>query len=128
GLSSSEVIQISNTDPCITDPPRVCYVVGYYNFNVNLPASTNGYILSSQVNYRIQGISNLQSFYSNIGATYTAEIPGSPAAKNNSAQFTGSDLVVVCSNNRFSYSFAATDPDGDQLRYSFCDAYRSGIV
>src|SRR3954468_9840917 len=49
-LSSSEVIQISNTDPCITDPPRVCYVVGYYNFNVNLPASTNGYILSSQVN------------------------------------------------------------------------------
>ncbi|MCW3110732.1 MAG: hypothetical protein JWQ09_5238, partial [Segetibacter sp.] len=25
-----------------------------------------------------------------------------------------------------SYSFGATDPDGDQLRYSFCDAYRSG--
>ncbi len=126
-LTSSETIQITNPDPCITDPPNVCYVVGYYNFVLNLPATANGYILASQVNYRIQGISNFQSFYSNIGATYSAEIPGIPAAQNNSAQFTGSDLVVVCANNRFSYSFGATDKDGDQLRYSFCEAYRSGI-
>jgi gliding motility-associated-like protein len=126
-LSNSETIQSTETDPCITDPPRVCYVVGYYNFVLNLPATSSGYIISSQVNYRIQGISNFQSFYSNIGATYAAEIPGSNAAVNNSAQFTGSDLVVVCSNNRFTYSFGATDKDGDRLRYSFCDAYRSGI-
>lgn len=126
-LSSSETIQITNSDPCITDPPKVCYVVGYYNFVLNLAANANGYIISSQVNYRIQGISNFQSFYSNIGATYAGEIPGAPAALNNSAQFTGSDLVVVCANNRFSYSFGATDPDGDELRYSFCEAYRSGI-
>ncbi|HSU48987.1 MAG TPA: gliding motility-associated C-terminal domain-containing protein [Segetibacter sp.] len=126
-LTSSETIQITSPDPCITDPPNVCYVVGYYNFVLNLPATANGYILSSQVNYRIQGISNFQSFYSNIGATYAAEIPGTPAAQNNSAQFTGNDLVVVCSNNKFSYSFGATDKDGDQLRYSFCEAYRSGI-
>src|SRR3954470_828068 len=46
-LSSSEVIQIANPDPCITDPPRVCYVVGYYHFTVNLPVSADGYILSS---------------------------------------------------------------------------------
>jgi len=126
-LSSSETIQITNPDPCITDPPKVCYVVGYYNFSINLPANANGYTLSSQVNYRIQGINNLQSFYSNIGATYTADIPGNPATINNSAKFTGSDLVVVCANNRFSYSFGATDPDSDELRYSFCEAYRSGI-
>jgi PKD repeat protein len=126
-LSSSETIQITNPDPCITDPPKVCYVVGYYNFVLNLPANPNGYVLASQVNYRIQGISNFQSFYSNVGATYSGEIPGSPASLNNSAHFTGSDLVVVCSNNRFSYSFGATDPDGDQLRYSFCEAFRSGI-
>jgi gliding motility-associated-like protein len=126
-LSSSETIQITSQDPCITDPPKVCYVVGYYNFVLNLPATANGYTLASQVNYRIQGISNFQSYYSNIGATYSAEIPGNPAAQNNSAQFTGSDLVVVCANNKFSYSFGATDPDGDQLRYSFCEAYRSGI-
>lgn len=126
-LSSSETIQITNTDPCISDPPKVCYVVGYYHFTITLPASPNGYIMSSQVNYRIQGINNLQNYYSNVGATYTAEIPATAYAKNNSAKFTGSDLVVVCSNNRFSYSFGATDPDGDELRYSFCAAYKSGI-
>ena len=124
-LSSTETIQITSPDPCISDPPSVCYLVGYYKFTVTLPPNNNGYTLSSQVNYRIQGISNLQNFYSNIGATYTAEIPGIPAALNNSAQFTGSDLVVVCANNRFSYSFGATDADGDELRYSFCEAYRS---
>jgi gliding motility-associated-like protein len=126
-LSRSEIIQIDNPDPCISNPPTVCYVVGYYNFTLTLPASEHGYIIASQVNYRIQGISNFQSFYSNIGATYSAEIPAAPDAVNNSAQFTGSDLVVVCSNNRFSYSFGATDPDNDRLRYSFCEGYRSGI-
>lgn len=127
-LSSSETIQITDPDPCISNPPTVCYIVGYYNFTTTLPPTANGYILASQVNYRIQGISNFQSYYSNIGATYTAEIPGATAANNNSAKFTGSDLVIVCSNNRFSYSFGATDPDGDKLRYSFCGAYKSGIV
>lgn len=126
-LTRTETIQLTDSDPCITNPPKVCYVVGYYNFVVNLPENESGYILSSQVNYRIQTISNFQSFYSNIGATYTAEIPGTTDAVNNSAQFTGSDLVVVCANNRFSYSFGATDPDGDKLRYSFCEAYRSGL-
>ncbi len=124
-LSSSETISLTDPDPCISDPPTVCYVVGYYNFTLTLPANANGYILSSQVNYRIAGINNLQKFYSNIGATYTAEIPGIPDAKNNSAKFDGNDLVVVCANNRFSYSFGATDPDGDKLHYSFCQAYKS---
>lgn len=128
-LQSSETISINNSDPCITNPPQVCYVVGYYNFVVTLPESPAGYTISSQVNYRIAGIDNLQNGYSNIGATYTAEIPGTDdptGPKNNSARFTGSDLVVVCADNRFAYSFAATDNDGDQLRYSFCSAFRSG--
>ena len=37
-------------DPCITNPPDVCYEVGHYIFSVNLPASINGYILASEVN------------------------------------------------------------------------------
>jgi len=128
-LASSEQISLDNPDPCISNPPTVCYVVGYYNFNVSLPATPNGYILSSQVNFRIAGINNLQTGYNNVGALYTAEIPGigqvNSGPKNNSAKFVGNDLVVVCANNRFAYSFAAQDDDGDQLRYSFCDAYNS---
>ncbi|GAC1426434.1 MAG: hypothetical protein NVSMB7_02900 [Chitinophagaceae bacterium] len=129
-LGNQQTLTLSSTNPCITDPPEVCYVAGFYYFGLSLPASANGYILSTQVNYRIQGINNMGN-YVQIGATYTTEIPGNAAAvadapKNNSAQFTGSDLVVVCAGNSFSYSFAATDADGDQLRYTFCNAYAGG--
>lgn len=131
-LTKQETIQISNPDPCITNPPLVCYEVGYYNFSLSLPSSISGYVLASQVNFRIAGINNLQPGYSQIGATYTAEIPGTGLVDNgptnNSARFIGSDLVVVCANNNFAYSFAAEDKDGDRLRYSFCNAYRSGIT
>ncbi len=128
-LGLEENISISNPDPCITNPPAVCYDVAYYNFTVSVPSSPAGYVIASQVNYRINGINNLQPGYSNIGALYTAEIPGTSGAasdpNNSSAFFTGSDLVIVCANNNFSYSFAAFDPDGDQLRYTFCSAYAS---
>ena len=91
---------------------------------------SGGYLIVGQVNFRIAGINNLILGYSQIGATYTSEIPGTEpianAVENNSAHFTGNDLVVVCANNSFSYSFAASDADGDELHYSFCDAYQSG--
>lgn len=126
-ITHRETIAITNPDPCITNPPVVCYEVAYYQFNISVPASSGGYMLASMVNYRIRGISNLDG--SQVGATYTCEIPGTSDAangpSNNSAVFTGSDLVVVCAGNYFSYSFAASDPDNDQIRYSFCGAYQS---
>ncbi len=128
-LNNTTNIRIDNPDPCITNPPDVCYDVAYYTFSLSLPASAGGYVMGSQVNFRINGINNLASGVGNIGATYSAEIPGTgqviDGPANNSAVFTGSDLVVVCANNDFSYSFAAEDADGDELRYSFCEAYNS---
>lgn len=128
-ITNTQNIAITNPDPCITNPPTVCYDVAYYTFTVTLPATAEGYVMASQVNFRINGITNLATG-GNVGATYTAEIPGTNASPtgpdNHSAVFTGSDLVVVCANNDFSYSFAATDPNStDQLRYSFCEAYAS---
>ena len=129
GLTRRETLNLNNTNPCITNPPQVCYEVGYYEFDLSLPASSNGYIIATQVNFRINTINNLAFGYGNIGATYTTEIPATrpqaTAPQNNSARFTASDLVVICSNNAFNYSFAAEDKDGDQLRYSFCSAYMS---
>ena len=129
-LGNQETVSITSNNPCITDPPVVCYVTGYFYFSVSLPPSANGYLISSQVNFRIAGINNFSS-YIQVGATYTADIPGSlpalpEAPKNNAAHFTGSDLVTVCQDNSFTYSFAATDADGDVLRYSFCNAYAGG--
>jgi gliding motility-associated-like protein len=128
-LSNTETIGIQNHNKCISNPPDVCYVVGSYHFEVSVPINLAGYVVASQVNYRINGINNLEFGYGQLGATYTADIPGTRnngSLVNNSAKFIGSDLVVVCANNNFSYSFAAVDADGDYLRYSFCDAYRSG--
>jgi gliding motility-associated-like protein len=129
-LTNSQTTQLLNPDPCISDPPNVCYEVGLYLFDLNLPPSSSGYIVSSQVNYRINNISNLQSGYANVGATYTAEIPGTTPVgdgpANNSANFVGNDLVIICADNPFQYDFSAVDADGDQLVYSFCEAYASG--
>jgi gliding motility-associated-like protein len=126
-LANQVTLSLTNSNPCITNPPTVCYEVGYYHFNVSLPASADGYKLASTVTYRIQGINNLNPGYNQAGATYTAEIPGtsevSNGATNSSANFTGNDLVIVCADNSFSYSFAAVDADGDRLRYSFCEAF-----
>jgi gliding motility-associated-like protein len=125
-LSRTENLSLANTDPCISNPPIVCYVVAYYQLHVSLPAAS-GYIITAHVMFRIDGIKNLVNNYDRVGATYVAEIPSAvnEAAKNTSAHFIGEDLVVICANNAFTYSFAATDADGDKLRYSFCNAYRT---
>ncbi|HUP11635.1 MAG TPA: PKD domain-containing protein, partial [Niastella sp.] len=121
---------LSNPGPCITNPPNVCYDIGLYEFVVSLPAAAEGYIIAIQVVYRVQGINNLSPGYGNIGATYTGEIPGNSKVptgpQNSSARFTGDDMVVICANNAFSYSFAAEDKDNDQLRYSFANAFVGG--
>src|SRR6185503_16984049 len=115
---------LGSPDPCITNPPIVCYEVGYYEFDATLPGSPLGYTIAYQRCCRIAGINNL-SGSSTVGVTYTADIPGTnsiaTAPGNNSAHFIGPDTVIVCAGNAFTYSFAAQDTDGDQLVYSFCN-------
>jgi gliding motility-associated-like protein len=123
-------LQLGFPGPCITNPPQVCYQVGYYEFDVGLPASINGYTVSYQRCCRINGISNLVNS-GNQGATYTCDIPGTSLLAsgpvNNSARFIGVDTVIVCGGYPFTYSFAAVDADPtDVLRYSFCDAWIGG--
>jgi gliding motility-associated-like protein len=124
-----ETLNLNTPGPCISNAPRVCYQVGYYEFDISLPGAPFGYTVAYQRCCRINGISNLVSSGS-IGATYTADIPGTSilptAPQNSSAKFSGIDTVIVCGGYPFTYSFAATDADGDQLRYSFCEAYVGG--
>ncbi len=125
-----EILQLGSPGPCITNAPVVCYEVGYYEFDVSLPATANGYTVAYQRCCRINGISNLVSSDAG-GATYTADIPGTSllpnAPSNNSARFIGEDTVIVCGGYPFTYSFAAIDQDNtDELRYSFCQAYLGG--
>jgi gliding motility-associated-like protein len=120
---------LSSPGACITNAPVVDYDVGYYTFDVDLPATASGYTITYQRCCRIAGINNL-SGSNNVGATYTAQIPGNAslatAPVNNSAHFIGADTVIVCAGYPFTYSFAAFDADGDQLVYYFCNAYVGG--
>ena len=128
-LTKTEIISLNDNDQCIVNPPEVCHRIGYYNFDLTLPASANGYILTTEVFFRVYTLNNLAPGYGNIGATYTAEIPGTflltSGPKNNSARFIGNDLVIICAGHPFTYSFAAEDKDGDTLKYSLCRAYKS---
>ena len=128
--SGFETLKPASLDPCITNPPIVCYEVGYYSVRVVVPPSASGYTITYQRCCRITGINNITPNSNQHGATYTAEIPGTTSESsgpvNNSARFMGNDLVVICANSFFSYDFSAVDGDGDGLRYSFCNAYTGG--
>jgi gliding motility-associated-like protein len=122
-------LSLNSPNACINNPPPVCYDVGYYEFDVTLPETAQGYTITYQRCCRIAGINNLLGSNS-VGATYTAVIPGTSVRAdgptNSSARFAGQDTVIVCANNSFTYNFGAEDPDGDSLAYSFCTAYTGG--
>ncbi len=130
-LTTSNILTLEgSTVPCITNPPVICYQVGFYEFNVSLPPSATGYTISYQRCCRIAGIVNIFSS-SAYGATFSAIIPGTNTVPtgpvNNSAQFIGEDLVVVCANSPFTYNFGAQDADSnDSLVYSFDAAFTGG--
>jgi hypothetical protein len=65
-----------NYDPCISNPLNVYYDVATYYFDISVPGNAQGYIIRAQVNFRVNGLANLFAGSGNIGATYTAEIPG----------------------------------------------------
>ncbi len=121
-----QVLQLINPGPCIDNAPIVCYQVGYYFKEIELPNSASGFDISYQRCCRIENISNIVNS-SKTGATYTATIPGldkeATAPMNSSPVFNTNDTVVICEGNYFTYNFSAVDPDGDSLLYQFIQAF-----
>lgn len=128
-LTRKVTSQLTNAGPCIDNPPIICYEIGYYIYDIDLPMSMTGYTVAYQRCCRIESISNVSNS-GNAGSTYFAEIPGSSisptAPRNSSAEFNAKDTVVICEKNGFYYDFSATDKDGDELSYEFNVAYNGG--
>lgn len=115
-------------EPCITGNETGCYytIVVYDLPSIELPITPNGYIIAYQRCCRIAGINNVVSS-GTVGNTFSISIPGTnvfaAAPTNSSPAFLVNDTAIVCRNSYFQFSFQATDPDGDELIYEFCDAY-----
>lgn len=120
-------ILLGTPSPCIVNAPEVCYQVGSFTFQRDLPVTSDGYVISFQTCCRTNGIANISG--ATVGATYAAEIPGTSilsTGKNTSAIFSLKDTTLICKNVKFKLDFGATDNDGDSLSYSFCSAYNGG--
>ncbi len=117
-------------DPCLTNPPPVCYRIDRYTTEVDLPNNAEGYMLTVQRCCRIANIANVGAISSTIGISYTNTIPGTingtSYVKNSSPVFAQRDTAIVCFNAPFTFDFSATDIDGDSLVYSFCNGLIGG--
>lgn len=118
--------------PCISGSnlTGIYYDVFIYVLNnYELAPSVDGYTFSYQKCCRLGGMDNVANS-NTVGNTWTIHIPGTtpiPNGNHNSSPlFLVNDTLLVCAENYFTYSFAATDADGDSLSYSFCDAYPGG--
>jgi len=109
-------------NPCNLLPEQICIEQAIYTITISLPAIAGGYTLAYQRCCRPNGIDNL--LFDQQGSTLTTTIPGTallPGQSNSSARFTDLPPLSVCLGSAFYFDHGATDPDGDQLVYSFCN-------
>lgn len=133
---TSKITQTSGqADPCIVNPPSICFQVGTYEGIISVPINAAGYTVSFQTCCRDYSMINIvdthrandEQNYPGNGATYFTELPGSTGILTNSSPtFNKDEAILVCANKKFSYDFTATDPDGDSIVYVFCAAYGGG--
>lgn len=132
-ISNQYLLEKTADDKCISGDQRGCYykIVIYDLPSVTLPINNNGYTVAYQRCCRINNINNVENSGS-IGNTYSIKIPGNSVAPNaetnKSAKFETNDTIVVCGGSKLTYSFTAQDPDGDILRYEFCNAWVGGAT
>ncbi|MFN0016161.1 MAG: PKD domain-containing protein [Saprospiraceae bacterium] len=113
--------------PCVTQLPSVCVEEGIYVFERNLPILlTDSYFIVYQRCCRNQTIKNIVQ-PGDVGATYMVEItPDAQILKNSSPTFNGFPPIIICGGIPLIYDHSATDPEGDQIFYSFCSPLVGG--
>jgi gliding motility-associated-like protein len=109
-------------NPCVTPPNNVCVEEGVYSTVITLPASTGGYTIAYQRCCRNNSIINLNQ-PGDIGATYSAYVPGNNVSCNSNPQFKNFPPIYVCVGFPLSFDHSATDFEGDSIVYSFCNPF-----
>jgi gliding motility-associated-like protein len=114
-----EEVEAVLQNPCYIIPSGVCIQQGRYTATITLPPIAGGYTISYQRCCRADAIINL---IDDQGMTLAVTIPDEAliAGNNSSARFVNLPPVSLCLGADFFMDHQATDPDGDQLVYSFC--------
>jgi gliding motility-associated-like protein len=109
--------------PCVQTPNDVCVEEGVYTYTLSLPSKAGGYYVVYQRCCRNNSILNIIQPGAQ-GSTYYAKIPGPEDAQiNSSPRFNKFPPIFLCGDINFNFDHGATDPDGDQLVYSFSEPF-----
>jgi gliding motility-associated-like protein len=116
-----------DTPRCVAQIPNVCVEEATYTFDRDLQISqTESYFVVYQRCCRNETIKNIFT-PGDIGATFMVELtPNAQALCNNSPEFNNFPPIIICNNVPLEFDHSATDPDGDQLFYSFCPPLLGG--
>jgi gliding motility-associated-like protein len=112
----------ASVNSCSAAPTAVCVEEAVYTANKTLPSIPGGYTLVYQRCCRNNTILNIQN-PGNTGATYTIQIPQLSLLVNSSPRYTNFPPIFICANSQLAFDNSATDPNGDSLVYTLCDAY-----
>ncbi|MFN3916120.1 MAG: PKD domain-containing protein [Flavobacteriales bacterium] len=115
-------------DPCYQPPGGICVQEAIYIQTITLQPNANGYILSHQRCCRNAGIVNIVNPGA-VGATFLTYIsPDALAVCNSGPEFSQLPPLVVCNGIPFSFDHSASDPNGDDLVYSFYHPFNGGTT
>ena len=111
--------------PCLV-PPDVKVQEGLYVFEKDLPVITGTYVIMYQRCCRNESITNVFK-PGDVGASYTIDITGTAQRlKNNSPVFKQFPPTVICAGEPLRFDHSATDAEGNQLVYEFCQPLGGG--
>ena len=112
-------------NPCM-EPVPTCVKKARYQFTVSLPVIASSYHIVYQRCCRNATITNLDLPLTQ-GATYSIELtPEAQNVCNSSPTYDEFPELVICARQDIDFDHSATDPDGDQLIYSFCSPLLGG--
>lgn len=128
-VQEENTIDIDRSNPCLVVPGNIGVEEGKYVFEITVDISTtDSYQIVYQRCCRNNTINNIIT-PEDTGAAYSVEI--SPEAQrecDSSATFDDFPPVVICADQLLEFDHGATDLDGDQISYTFCDPIAAGGI
>ncbi|NJN34338.1 MAG: hypothetical protein HC817_08890 [Saprospiraceae bacterium] len=123
----SESNNVVNPNPPCSIPSRTVVVQeGIYVWELSLPIINDSYIIAYQRCCRNTSINNINR-PGEAGATYSVEITAqSQQLGNSSPTFKFFPPTIICANEPINFDHSATDAEGDQIVYRFCEPLNGG--